>query len=307
MSGITKRTAIRLSAGLILIAVLIYFSEPKAILSAILSANPYYIMLSLPLYPIAMILYTFRWQIIVVMMGDKFPLWEAHQAVLAGAFVSDFTPARLGDFLKPLMVKDRIDVGKGMASVIIDHWADTMTSVILGIIGLLAVLHMRNWQLVLLILAPLSGMLVFLSSVLLRKDLVVRVVQRINRKRITNMVMDFYNAMDHVDDKLRLIEASILLTCIIWITLAFRFAILIKAFGYDAPVVKLFFLLPLVNMLSSLPLTISGLGIIEGGMTLLVVALGEPPSVGLSIALLDRALSMGYHALMGSRYASRLL
>ena len=73
MISIKKRIAIQLSAGLILIALLIYFSEPKAILSAILSANPFYIMLSLPLYPLAMILYTFRWQIIVVMMEINFP------------------------------------------------------------------------------------------------------------------------------------------------------------------------------------------------------------------------------------------
>jgi len=65
--------------------------------------------------------------------GDKFPLREAHPAVLTGAFISDFTPARLGDFLKPLMVKNRIDVGIGMTSVIIDHWADTMTAVLIGI------------------------------------------------------------------------------------------------------------------------------------------------------------------------------
>lgn len=307
MKAISKRTAIRLSAGLILIAILIYYSQPGAIIAAILSANPYHILLSIPLYPLAMILYTFRWQIIVVMMGDKFPLWEAHQAVLAGAFVSDFTPARLGDFLKPLLVKDRIDVGKGMASVIIDHWADTMTAVMLGIIGLLAILHIRNWQIILIILAPLSGMLAFLTGVLLRKDLVMRAINKINQVRLTNIVRDFYNAMDHVDDKLRLAETSILLTFVIWITLALRITILIKAFGYDAPIIKLIFLLPLVNMLSALPLTISGLGIVEGGMTLLVVALGMPASVGLSVALIDRALSMGYHALMGSRYASRLL
>lgn len=307
MNAIKRRTAIRLSAGLILIALLIYFSEPKAILSAILSAKPYYIILAVPLYPLAMILYTIRWLIIIVMMGDRFPLWEAHQAVLAGAFVSDFTPARLGDFLKPLMVKDRIDVGKGMASVIIDHWADTMTAVILGIVGLLGIFHMSNWQIILLILASLSSMLIILTGILLRKDLVMSGVRRINHGRITSAVMDFYNAIDDVDDKLRLIEAAILLTCVIWITLAFRIAILIKAFGYDAPIIKLIFLLPLVSMLSALPLTISGLGIVEGGMTLLVVAIGEPPSVGLSIALIDRALSMSYHALLGSRYASRLL
>lgn len=234
-------------------------------------------------------------------------MWEAHQAVLAGAFVSDFTPARLGDFLKPMMVKDRIDVGRGMASVIIDHWADTMTAVLLGIVGLLAILHMRNWLLIVIILAPLSGMLAFLSGVLLRKELVMKAIYRINQVRLTNVVRDFYNAMDHVDDKLRLVETSILLTFIIWISLALRITILIKAFGYDAPVVKLIFLLPLVNMLSALPLTVSGLGIVEGGMTLLFVTLGMPASVGLSVALIDRALSMGYHALMGSRYASRLL
>ncbi|GEM_PF-6896710 len=58
---------------------------------------------------------------------------DAYQVVVAGSFISDFTPAKLGGFLKPLMVRTEIDVGKGLASVIIDHWADALTATLLGI------------------------------------------------------------------------------------------------------------------------------------------------------------------------------
>ncbi len=302
-----NRTAIRLLVGLILIAILIYISEPQSILSALHSASLNYILLSVLFYPLIMIIYALRWQLIIAMMGEHLSLGEAHQAVLAGAFVSDFTPARLGDFLKPLLVKDKIDVDKGFASVILDHWADFMTTAIFSIIGLLSILHLMSWHFFILVSATLLGMIAFLSMILIRKDLMMRTVYLINYGKATHMAKSFYIAVDNVENELRLVEASLIITSIIWVALAIRIAILIKAFGYDAPIIKLIFLLPLVNMLSSLPITISGLGLVEGGMALLTVMLGEPPSVGLSVALIDRALSMGYHALMGSRYASRLL
>ncbi len=307
MKSPINKILVRLLIGLILVAALIYISEPGSILSAFRTANPRYILLSVLFYPLIMIFYAFRWQFVLSMMGDYLPLGDAHQAVAAGAFVSDFTPARLGDFLKPLMVKDRIDVSKGMASVILDHWVDFMTTALLGMIGLLGVLHMRNWHFLVIIFLSLFSVIAFLSLILLKKDLTMNAVYWINYNRITHMAGSFYRAIDHVEDEPRLVEVSIIITGIIWVALAIRIAILIKAFGYNAPIVELIFLLPLVNMLSSLPITISGLGLVEGGMVLLATAIGEPPSVGLSVALLDRGLSMAYHAIVGSRYASRLL
>ena len=46
---------------------------------------------------------------------------DAYQVVVAGSFISDFTPARLGGFLKLLMVRTEIDLGNGLASAIIDR------------------------------------------------------------------------------------------------------------------------------------------------------------------------------------------
>jgi uncharacterized protein (TIRG00374 family) len=95
-----NKAAIPLLAGLTLIAILIYISNPAKILEVVRQANLYYVLLALPFYPLIMLVYTYRWRFIISMMGDHLPLWTAYQAMVDGAFVSDFTPARLGDFLK---------------------------------------------------------------------------------------------------------------------------------------------------------------------------------------------------------------
>jgi uncharacterized protein (TIRG00374 family) len=301
-----RKIVLRLSAGLILIAVLIYLSNPSAIVAAIRTANLRYILLSIPFYPLTMLAYTFRWKFIITMMGEHLPIADAYQAVVGGAFISDFTPARIGDFSKPYMVKDKIDVGKGLASVIIDHWADALTAALLGIIGLLGLLHVRRMD-VLIILLPLLGLLTALSLILLRRDLIMKAVDRINYRPITDMATSFYNAICCIKNQSRLVEASVLITCLVWIVYAARIAILLEALGFNAPIFKLIFLLPLVNMLSALPFTVSGLGLVESGMTLLLVELGGTASIGLSVALIDRALAVGFNLVVGSRYAARLL
>lgn len=241
------------------------------------------------------------------MMGDHLPLKEGYLAMVAGAFISDFTPARLGDFLKPEMVKDRIDVGKGLASVIIDHWADALTAVLLGTIGLFGILlYKEGTSFVLIILVPILGLLIFLTAVLLRKYLIMKAVEKINYDKITYMANSFYSAMKHIKSKTELTKRALLITSIIWIIYAIRIALLIKAFGQDVPFLDLIFLLPLVNMLSALPFTISGLGAVEGGMTLILVVIGVPSSLAISVAVIDRVLSVFYRSLVGSKYASQI-
>jgi uncharacterized protein (TIRG00374 family) len=301
-----RKIVVRLAAGLILIAVLIYLSNPSAILAAIRTANLRYILLSIPFYPLTMLAYTFRWKFIITMMGEHLPIADAYQAVVGGAFISDFTPARIGDFSKSYMVKDKIDVGKGLASVIIDHWADALTAALLGIIGILGLLHITKRG-VLIILLPLLGLLTALSLILLRKDLVMKAVNKINYIPMKHMATSFYDAIYCIKNEARLVEASVLITCLVWFVYAARIAILLKALGFNAPVLKLIFLLPLINMLSALPFTVSGLGLVESGMTLLLVELGGSASIGLSLALIDRALAVGFNLVVGSRYAARLL
>jgi uncharacterized membrane protein YbhN (UPF0104 family) len=86
----TAKAAVPLLAGLALIALLIYISGPAKILEAIRAANLEYILLAIPFYPLIMLVYTYRWQFIIILVGDHLPLKEEYLAVRAGAFISDF-------------------------------------------------------------------------------------------------------------------------------------------------------------------------------------------------------------------------
>jgi uncharacterized membrane protein YbhN (UPF0104 family) len=77
--------------------------------------------------------------------------------------------------------------------------------------------------------------------------------------------------------------------------------------GYDGPLYILFFLQPLVSALALIPITISGLGLVEGGIAALLFQFDVPLAAGLSIALLDRVLTTAFHLLVGGRYATRVL
>src|SRR5512138_315610 len=89
-----RKVMARYLIGILMISVLIYFLNPRAIVSTIASAQPYYIMLALPLYPITLLIYTSRWRMILSRMETPLPLHVAYQACAGGAFISDITPAR---------------------------------------------------------------------------------------------------------------------------------------------------------------------------------------------------------------------
>ena len=96
---------------------------------------------------------------------------------------------------------------------------------------------------------------------------------------------------------------SILITMVAWFTHAAETAFVARAFGYAVPIQVLFLLLPLLSALSLIPITVSGLGLIEGGVTVMLASLGVPPATGMAIALTDRVLTITVHLLFGSRYA----
>ncbi len=301
-----KATVIRFLVGLVLVSFLMYSFNPRATLSTMLSARPYYLALAAPIYPLIMLIYTFRWRLILSRMGDHLPLIIAYQAITGGALISDFTPGRLGDFLKPLMVRDRVQVNKGIASVAIDHYADALMGVLLGTVGLLVLPIGRSLYLMAGVFALLLA-LIIISLLWLKRDLVMNAVERTGHKEAIASTQSFCNAMESIENTSGLLAMTAAISLVIWIPYALRIFLITRSFGYNTPIYMIFFLLPLVAMLSALPVTISGLGLVEGGMIAVMAMLGVPASVGISVALLDRGMAIAGNALLGGRYAVRLL
>ena len=101
----------------------------------------------------------------------------------------------------------------------------------------------------------------------------------------------------------KVIAEGILLTIIAWITHALRIVLIAEGLGYVLPLPDLFLILPLISALALIPITISGLGLVEGGLMAVIAEYGVPLSTALSIAILDRGLTLLFHFTVGGRYA----
>lgn len=301
------KTALRLLIGILIIAVLLVLFDPAAVLSVIASARPEYLLLALLVYAVTYLILTLRWRSILSAMGETLPLHRAYQAFVGGVLLSDLTPGRIGDLSRPFLVRDLIDLNKGAASFAVDRYTDLLTITVLGLAGLILLSVPGGGGY--LIPAACLLMLALLPFTLfwLKRPLVIRAVERLGSARITAFVHTLDDAAGQVPHLPLLVARSVLLTAGAWITHAARVALIAGAVGYPVPLPALTLLQPLVSALSLVPVSLSGLGLVEGGIAAVLAGLGVPATVGISIALLDRGITVAFHLLVGGRYATKLV
>ena len=298
------RNAARLTFGLLLIAALLYSFDPAAIFSKVLSARPQYLVLAVAVYSITFLILSVRWRIILHALGQDLPLSDAYEAFAGSMILSDLTPGRIGVLSRPLMVRDQVALNRGLASVAIDRYVDLLTTFILGLCGMLFIAN-RDTYLVLASSAILM-ILVSTSFLWLRRYSVLGLL-RSRSSRFMGIANALEDAMCDIRRPKGLMVRSVLITILAWITHALRIAIIARSVGYEVPLPMLILTLPLISALSLVPVTVSGLGLVEGGLAALLTSVGVPAAAGISIALMDRAITMAFHVLVGARAATRTL
>jgi uncharacterized protein (TIRG00374 family) len=201
-------------------------------------------------------------------MGYTLPISVAYQAFVGGMIISDFTPARIGDLSRPLLVRDRLDLSKGVASVAIDRYADILTTFILGFSGM-TLLVQRNTYTVLsvsIVLALLLGA----PARWVNRASVIRTIERLGFPRFSNLAKSLDTTISSMEGMQWILAKAVLMTAIAWITHALRIVLIARSVGYDVPLSILFLLQPLISTLALVPFTVSGLGLVEGGLTVLL-------------------------------------
>ena len=297
-----NRNVIRLVIGLTIIGVLASSFDLRAIYNAVISAQIGYLFLAFLIYSLTLLILTIRWRGILSQLGCSLPLAVAFQAFVAGVLLSDLTPAKLGDLSRPLLVKDRIPLSKGAVSVAIDKFTDLITVSLLGFSGMALLSNLSSKH---LLIAAASIIIVFFISSLiwLKRSAFRSIMKRLGLDRLEQVASDLEETARSTNGLPRLMTGSVLITMVAWFTHAAETAFVARAFGYAVPIHVLFLLLPLLSTLSLIPITVSGLGLIEGGVTIMLASLGVPPATGMAIALTDRVLTITVHLLFGSRYA----
>jgi glycosyltransferase 2 family protein len=294
---------LRLAIGLILIILLFLFVSPYAVIDSLKSINPVFLIAAILVYGLAFLVLTLRWRIIVAHLGVHLPLGEAYQAFAGGVLYSDFTPGRVGDLSRAVLVKDRMDLHKGTVSVIVDRFIDIIVLTTLGLAAL--VLYSSRFASVLPLIALVVLSAVFIGVLILfwQNEWIFSWIRKIPYFGIPAFAEQVQTALAEFRNEWKIFTEGILLTVLVWVIHALRVIFIAFGLGYILPLPELFLILPLISALSIIPITLSGLGLVEGGMMAVLVGLGMPGSAALSLAILDRGLTLLFHFTAGGRYA----
>jgi hypothetical protein len=307
MKHITLKNIFQLLIGILLLGILLFTIRPGDILSALITINPFYVILAFLLYSFTFYILTKRWQMIVAHMGVFLPTAVAYTAFAGGFFISDLTPARVGDLSRALLVRDYLEPKKGTVSVLIDRYIDIVTIFVLGTLGIVflsaKMLNMYAIGIVILFL----GIIISIAVLVHHRSGLNDIIRRINCESLSVFYGTIDETLNEYHGDWQLYIKAFFLTICAWITHAFRLILLGLAFNYSLPFLPLMLLQPLISALSLIPITIAGLGLVEGGLTALLLQLGVPVTIGLTLALVDRAITTFFHFIVGMRSLTKII
>ncbi len=300
----TVQWLIRAIIGILIIVGLLSIISPQAFVESLRSLDITCLILAILVYSCTFLLLSERWRYILFHMGIRVSRPIAYQAFVAGVLVSDYTPARIGDLSRGLMLNRTIDRKITTTSVILDRLFDICTIVTLGICGIVIV----GIKIVFIqsIIVPLLIIVIGIPALIciLWRYLPSKQVQRYLPGKFSEII-EYMKTGSIPSLKTKGICWCFVLTLLSWVTHAFRVLLIVMATGNFFSYLTLFCILPLISALSLIPISIAGLGLVEGGLTALLNEGGILLTTAILIAFIDRALTMIFHLIVGGQYLIR--
>ncbi|GAB4428818.1 MAG: lysylphosphatidylglycerol synthase transmembrane domain-containing protein [Chloroflexi bacterium OHK40] len=266
-------------------------------------ANPWMLLLGLAVFYTTFPLRALRWRMLLRNAGVPVDAgrqtWASMPALMEYIYLSWFAncivPAKLGDAYRGYLLKHngRVSFSSAFGTIFAERLLD-----MLGLFGLLVlsawftfgarmpegtrIVFVFGALLVLLILGGLAGM---------------RWLGPIIRRFIPRRLHEFYGRFEHA--ALRsfspaILPRLILLTAGVWLLEGFRLFFVIEALGPEMATLSLsaiIFVALASSLLTALPITPAGLGVVEGTITVVLTLFGIDKHLGIAVTFLDRLIN----------------
>lgn len=240
---------------------------------------------------------TLKWKQLInpfkVQLGWK----EGFAAWLAGFFIGLVTPGRIGDLARAFYLKEKMETGKALTTVVIDRLLDILTLMAFAVIGLVFILS----NFVVDSNAPkfiAGAFLLFVGAAVLFVDkgragkllrpLYNLFVPEKYKDKLRASFGDFYEGMGVLRQSKIAVGKAAALSFLAWLLVFFQYFLLAKAMGIGINYFLLTMILPTVILVEILPISFSGLGTRDATLILFFsfVGLSASSAVALSLTIL---------------------
>jgi len=217
-------------------------------------------------------------------------------------FVNCVVPAKLGDLYRAYLAKLWVHISwsRNVGTILAERLVDILVlSFLLAITGFI-VFHDRMGRVTLILLLGIGLAVIGMLALVLMKTMSQRI-----RRLIPGRFLDKYVSLEEGTlHSFRRLPLLLGLTSLIWFLEGGRLQLVFASLGLHThisgiPFVPMLFFALGTAVLTTIPFTPGGLGLVEGGLLSLMIYLGIPKADAAAVVLADRLLSYYSVALFG--------
>lgn len=276
-------TLIRLAIGIGLIFFLLSKTNLKELLSILRSTEPVFLSLAFLSFLTAMILSTLRWRVLLIFEGRKPSFSSMLRAYLVSLFVGNILPSGGLDIVRGYYLsKARGAKSTSFASVAVDRVLGFVAIFLYVVVGfLLGYPELKEFRFIFIIALVSFAVAVFLIF----QEPVHRFLKKLlSPHSVGEKLMRFYEAiLSYRRNPHQLLYA-------LFISFGIQFFFVLAAYldgialGFSLPFLKCLIFISFINFLSMLPITVSGIGVREGGFVVFMSdIMGRAGALSLSL------------------------
>jgi glycosyltransferase 2 family protein len=263
----------------------------------VITADPLWLLVAFIVYYIGFPLRGYRWSLLLRGIGARVPVRDSTEIIFVSWLVNSVVPAKLGEVYRAWLLKINypVSLSATFGTIFIERMFDIFAIVILGLGA--AFWSFRNGldeRVRAIMLLGIGVAIAIAIALFTLRNFGRRLVERLPLpERAKELYSRFEEGVFSMDRTT--MPAIALLTVAIWTTEAFRLLFVTFALGFDISlgISGAFFVALVASLLTAVPFTPAGLGIVEAGIVgLLTVVYQADPNEAAAIALVDRAISV---------------
>jgi uncharacterized protein (TIRG00374 family) len=307
------RTIISIVVPAVIIIAFVYLNRDTLgkVPGLVLGANPLLIAAAFLVFYSGFPLRGWRWARLLRGTGMQISVKDSTEIVFLSWLVNCVVPAKLGDVYRAYLLKinSTASLTRTLGTVFIERILDLLVIAVLGLAA--GFWSFRNGLPPSIQIVAILGVIVVLvlgGALLTMRNFGRSILVRLPLpKRLESRIVDLYDRFEEgvfgaVGS--RALPVLVVVTGMIWATESLRLYLVVQALGFpgvDLGLSGAVFVALIGSLLTAVPLSPAGLGIVEAGVVgVLTAAYGVPLAEATAIALLDRVISVFSIIVLGS-------
>ena len=286
------RALLKVAVSLGLLALLLSRVDRGEMAAAVGRANLRLVLLCIPLYVFGQSLSTWRWQILLAAEGLPVPFGRLMLLYLEGMFFSLFLPTGVGgDVVRGYRIWHLTGAGEGaLASILVERLTGFVAMIGIAVAATAVALATGALRDPLIALC-VGGVAAALAAaiVLIASPTAFRIAERLAGGRaasqIFHSVRRFCEAVQRYRGHGRAVWAALGISLVFQTLLIFLWYLVALALHLPVPFRQFLIFIPMVNVISMLPISVGGLGLREWGSVVLFGTVGVDPAEAFTLSL----------------------